>query len=329
MGAKKIIIPIVIAAVVACGVGYYCYSTVKATNLSSSETVDTTSSSTTGIADASVSASTSKSASATNNETSVGSNSKVANTSIHTSSNNSKTTETTNTNNNVSSSNSTSSESTSSTSETSSKEKWVYAEGYVPSDYAYVSVRSEASSTSSVVTTLSTGAKFFVVSEHDDWAYIKTGSKGGYLPMWEISYTAPTSSTENSSSNSSSQTLGQLKQEYLNQINKINNTTNEINEKVKNENPTQYEIDEAEGNIYEIWQEEVNTIYSQLQKVLPSSEFSNLQQEQESWISTTNKEARSYAENYAGNGSDYSAVLAMKLGEYYKARCSYLVDNYM
>ncbi len=46
MGAKKIIIPIAIAVVVACGAGYYCYNTVKATSSSSVTTSSSSLSST-------------------------------------------------------------------------------------------------------------------------------------------------------------------------------------------------------------------------------------------------------------------------------------------
>lgn len=86
MGAKKIIIPIAIAAVVACGVGYYCYTTVNATSQesnttvsSSSETANSTTS--TAVESTGVNASASKTVSTVNNTGTEGEVSKVNSTS--------------------------------------------------------------------------------------------------------------------------------------------------------------------------------------------------------------------------------------------------------
>lgn len=138
-----------------------------------------------------------------------------------------------------------------------------------------------------------------------------------------------TSNNGGSSSNTNSQILSNLKEKYLNQLAEVNTSANKISENAQNENLSQYQVDDIEGNIYSMWENELNCIYEQLQKSLPNSEFSTLQQEQDSWISSANEGTRKYAESYSGNGSDYAAVFYMKLGEYYKTRCYYLVDTYM
>ena len=86
MGAKKIIIPIAIAAVVACGVGYYCYTTAEATSVSnittsSNEIASSIASNSVGSAGVNTNdnASLSKATSTTNNTSSEGVASSTAN----------------------------------------------------------------------------------------------------------------------------------------------------------------------------------------------------------------------------------------------------------
>lgn len=84
MGAKKIIIPIAIAAVVACGVGYYSYTSVKATSASSNTTASSsneTASSTVESTEANTNNSSSKAVSTVNNTASEGTTSNTNSTS--------------------------------------------------------------------------------------------------------------------------------------------------------------------------------------------------------------------------------------------------------
>ncbi len=79
MSAKKIIIPIVIAAVVAYGVGYYCYTTVNVTSQGANTTVSSTTSS--AVESTGVNVSASKTTSTVNNTVAQGEASKVNSTS--------------------------------------------------------------------------------------------------------------------------------------------------------------------------------------------------------------------------------------------------------
>lgn len=289
MGAKKIIIPIAIVAVVACGVGYYCYNTVNANTLSEGVT---SSSNTLGLG----SSTTSSSGTSTTDANSSNASTKVTSSNNETSDGNTTNINSTNTYNQSSTANGGTNKTTS-----NNATKVISRSTNVEN----------TSSNSAKITQTTSGKKLDSTSSTDT-----TNNVNG--------------TTSNiGTSSSTSQTLSQLKEASLNQLSQINDAVNEINNKTKDENPTQYEVNNAEGNIYQLWEQEVNTIYSQLQEALPSNEFSKLQQEQESWINSTNTSATNYAKSYAGGGSDYLAVLYMKLGEYYKARCYYLVDNYM
>lgn len=333
MGAKKIIITIAIAAIVACGVGYYCYNTVKASTLSSSEMADTTNSSTAlgsttsgsseNVGNTNISGSITKSASAINNDTNTKIISKASDEGVSASSNTLKITETTSSNNDsdTSSRNISTTEKASSTSKISSKKVWVYTEGYVPSDCAYVLVRSEPNSTSSVITTLSTGAKFFVVSECNNWAYVQTGSKSGYIPMWYITFTAPTSNAGNSSSNTNSQNLSQLKQGYLKQLNNIVTKIGQLPE---------VETDVQEVNRYErevgYWNTEMSNILNKLYEVLPSSEVVGLKASQEEYMDNVSDKINKIKNE---GGSISYVISARENAMLIEDRCYELVDNYM
>ncbi len=138
-----------------------------------------------------------------------------------------------------------------------------------------------------------------------------------------------TTSVNSVSSEPSSETVSSessMKENYLNELSAINEEANKLIN--GNADETQYEIDESSLQVYNLWNNELNKIYSSLKTTLTTEEMAKLQSEEINWIVYKEQVAKEDAKEYSG-GSIYSTVVNLKLANLTKERCYYLVNNYM
>ena len=117
-----------------------------------------------------------------------------------------------------------------------------------------------------------------------------------------------------------------MKRNYLNELNKINEKANVLIN--GNIDDTQYEINQSSVQAYNLWNNELNKIYSNLKTTLTSEEMLKLQKEEINWIIYKEKIIKKDSVNYEG-GSVYDSALNIKLANLTKERCYYLYNNYI
>lgn len=132
---------------------------------------------------------------------------------------------------------------------------------------------------------------------------------------------------KNSISNSNLEIqVSAIKRNYLNELNEINEKANVLIN--GNINDTQYQINQSSVQVYNLWNNQLNKIYSSLKTTLTSEEMLKLQKEEINWIIYKEKIIKKDSVNYEG-GSVYDSALNIKLANLTKERCYYLVNNYM
>lgn len=133
---------------------------------------------------------------------------------------------------------------------------------------------------------------------------------------------------KNSISNSNLEIqVSAIKRNYLNELNEINEKANVLIN--GNINDTQYQINQSSVQVYNLWNNELNKIYSSLKTTLTSEEMLKLQKEEINWIIYKEKIIKKDSvKNYEG-GSVYDSALNIKLANLTKERCYYLVNNYI
>lgn len=132
---------------------------------------------------------------------------------------------------------------------------------------------------------------------------------------------------KNSISNPNLETqVSAMKRSYLNELSKINEKANALIN--GNIDDTQYEINQSSVQVYNLWNNELNKIYSNLKTTLTNEEMLKLQKEEINWIIYKEKIIKKDSVNYEG-GSVYDSALNIKLANLTKERCYYLVNNYM
>lgn len=120
--------------------------------------------------------------------------------------------------------------------------------------------------------------------------------------------------------------ISTIKTNYLNELSSINKEANNLI--TGNADDTQYEISESSYEVYNLWNNELNKIYSSLKTTLTSEQMTKLQSEEINWIVYKEQIAKEDSKEYTG-GSIYSSEVNLKLANLTKERCYYLVNNYM
>ncbi|MFS0820418.1 lysozyme inhibitor LprI family protein [Bacillus sp. 1P02SD] len=128
---------------------------------------------------------------------------------------------------------------------------------------------------------------------------------------------SPDTSVEGSSENSA------LKEQYLNELAAIEE---EIENKPEGE--TQIEMEDIAAGIYEIWDGELNKIWKELEKQLPTEKMDKLREDQRQWIKEKYRIASEEAAQYEG-GTMEPLVKVNTQARVTKERCYELVKKYM
>ncbi|THE13473.1 DUF1311 domain-containing protein [Bacillus timonensis] len=128
---------------------------------------------------------------------------------------------------------------------------------------------------------------------------------------------SPDTSVQGASENSA------LKEQYLNELAAIEE---EIENKPEGE--TQIEMEDIAAGIYEIWDDELNKIWKELEKQLPTEKMDKLREDQRQWIREKYRIASEEAEQYKG-GTMESLVKVTAQAKVTKERCYELVEKYM
>ncbi|MEH7226199.1 lysozyme inhibitor LprI family protein [Bacillus sp. JJ1566] len=113
-----------------------------------------------------------------------------------------------------------------------------------------------------------------------------------------------------------------LKDQYLNELATI---VEEIENKPEGE--TQIELEEIAAGTYKIWDDQLNKIWKELEKQLPTEKMDKLREEQRRWIKFKYEAASKEATQYEG-GSMESLVKVSTQAQVTKERCYELVENY-
>ena len=158
-----------------------------------------------------------------------------------------------------------------------------------------------------------------ILSTHNNFSSNNLNNKT-ILAQKEIKQNANDNKIDkNSISNPNLETqVSAMKRSYLNELSKINEKAND----------TQYEINQSSVQVYNLWNNELNKIYSNLKTTLTSEEMLKLQKEEINWIIYKEKIIKKDSVNYEGE-SVYDSALNIKLANLTKERCYYLVNNYM
>ncbi|MDR4887908.1 lysozyme inhibitor LprI family protein [Fredinandcohnia sp. QZ13] len=128
---------------------------------------------------------------------------------------------------------------------------------------------------------------------------------------------SPDTSVERSAENSA------LKEQYLNELAAIEE---EIENKPEGE--TQIEMEDIASGVYEIWDNELNKIWKELEKQLPTAKMNKLREEQRQWIKEKYRIASEEAAQYEG-GTMEPLVKVNTQARVTKERCYELVEKYM
>lgn len=166
-----------------------------------------------------------------------------------------------------------------------------------------------------------------ILSTHNNFSSNNLNNKT-ILAQKEIKQNANDNKIDkNSISNPNLETqVSAMKRNYLNELSKINEKANALIN--GNIDDTQYEINQSSVQAYNLWNNELNKIYSNLKTTLTSEEMLKLQKEEINWIIYKEKIIKKDSVNYEG-GSVYDSALNIKLANLTKERCYYLVNNYM
>ncbi|MEH7378972.1 lysozyme inhibitor LprI family protein [Bacillus sp. JJ1533] len=114
-----------------------------------------------------------------------------------------------------------------------------------------------------------------------------------------------------------------LKVQYLNELTALEE---EIENKPEGE--TQIEMEEIAAETYKIWDDELNKIWKELEKQLPTDEMDKLREEQRGWIKEKYKITSEEAAQYEG-GTMEALVKVNTQARVTKERCYELVEKYM
>ncbi|AGF57417.1 uncharacterized protein YecT (DUF1311 family) [Clostridium saccharoperbutylacetonicum] len=90
---------------------------------------------------------------------------------------------------------------------------------------------------------------------------------------------------------------------------------------------TTYEMRNVSGAQYRMWDDELNEIYNELRKALPSAQMEKLKEEEIKWISQKESDAKNAADQVKG-GTLEPVNYSLSLADSTKKRCYELVNNY-
>lgn len=101
----------------------------------------------------------------------------------------------------------------------------------------------------------------------------------------------------------------------------------EIEKSIQNDPLTQLEYNEKTGQLYEMWDSDLNAIWSELKATLDEEAFSQLLAEQREWIATKETEVKAAGAEVEG-GSMQPMVMNMKAAELTKIRVYELLEYF-
>ena len=99
----------------------------------------------------------------------------------------------------------------------------------------------------------------------------------------------------------------------------------EIEKSIQNDDLTQFEYNEKSQVLYQIWDSDLNAIWSELKIVLDEDAFDELLQEQRAWIQAKETEVKEAGAEYEG-GSMQPMVMNLKAAELTKIRVYELLE---
>lgn len=101
----------------------------------------------------------------------------------------------------------------------------------------------------------------------------------------------------------------------------------EIENSIQNDPLTQFEYNEKTGQLYQMWDSDLNAIWSELKASLDEEAFAQLLAEQREWIATKEKEVKAAGSEFEG-GSMQPMVMNQKAAELTKARVYELLEYF-
>jgi uncharacterized protein YecT (DUF1311 family) len=91
---------------------------------------------------------------------------------------------------------------------------------------------------------------------------------------------------------------------------------------------TTSEMRNASGAQYRMWDDELNEIYNELRKILPSAQMEKLKEEEIKWIAQKESDAKKSTDKVKG-GTLEPVNYSLSLADSTKKRCYELVNNYL
>lgn len=107
----------------------------------------------------------------------------------------------------------------------------------------------------------------------------------------------------------------------------IESKASEINVKLQNENLTQTDMNRLTADIYKLWDDELNKVWSHLKDTLDNSTMSKLKEEERSWIKEKDSKVEAAGKEASG-GSMQTMLENDKAAELTRARVYELVKYY-
>lgn len=112
---------------------------------------------------------------------------------------------------------------------------------------------------------------------------------------------------------------------YLNRVSKIQKKEDKIMK--ESENGPQVTMNMAAGDIYKLWDRELNFVYNDIRKGMSKKKKEALKESEVKWIKLRDQRAEVDAKDWEG-GSGYAMIYNGSLGRQTKKRIKWLINNY-
>ncbi len=129
--------------------------------------------------------------------------------------------------------------------------------------------------------------------------------------------------TEENTSNTEDRT--EKESAISDELAKVEKQAEEIEYKLQNESLTQFEMNKLSGELYTLWDDELNTIWKRLKETLDTDTMQKLTEEERQWIKDKDKQVESDGDT-VGNGTARPMVEAMTGVELTKDRVYELTE---
>lgn len=120
--------------------------------------------------------------------------------------------------------------------------------------------------------------------------------------------------------------LKKYKDEYIKRLAGVDKKAKELREDVSD--TSTLALSANQRKIFDLYDAELNSIYSLLKSKLPASSFEGLKNSQIAWLKERDKKGQAVIDSYQG-GREGGMIALSTVADFTKERCQYLINEYM